>query len=71
MAKPTGHVRRETLVITEDADPRAHVAEFLNNLTEDEERAVLAFAASPDFALFLACREIELDEFSDGWGADR
>ncbi|NJP24499.1 hypothetical protein FLW53_09795 [Microbispora sp. SCL1-1] len=60
--------RTETLVLTEDATPAAYVAEFLNNLTEGEERAQLAFFRSPEFSLFLACREIALDQ-DDEMGA--
>lgn len=57
--------RTETLVLAEDAGPSRHLAEFLNNLTEDEERAQLAFFRSPEFSLFLACREISLDALAD------
>lgn len=60
--------RTETLVLAEDAGPSRHLAEFLNSLTEDEERAQLAFFHSAEFALFLACREIELDQ-DDEMGA--
>ena len=60
--------RTETLVLTEDAHPSRHLAEFLNTIDEAEERAQLAFFRSPEFSLFLACREIALDQ-DDEMGA--
>jgi hypothetical protein len=57
------------LVIHDDATPRAIFAEFLNNLTEDEEAAVLAFVTGPEFPLFAVCREIDPDQPYDELGA--
>jgi len=60
--------RTETLVLTEDATPRAIVAEFLNNLTEVEDRAVLAWLRTPEFNAYAVCREIAMD-LPEEWGA--
>lgn len=57
------------LVIHNDATPRAIVAEFLNNLTEDEESAVLAWITGPEFPLFAVCREVEPAQPYDEMGA--
>jgi hypothetical protein len=70
MTDPTAHTpglswsdatnpRIVSLVITDDA-PLTLLREFLNALDEDKERDLLAFIASPDFPLFVACREIEM-----------
>ncbi len=61
-----GQLNRVLTVIIGGDNPRSHVAEFLNNLEEDEERAVLDWLRSPEFAVFAVCREIEMDEFADG-----
>ncbi|WP_030506324.1 hypothetical protein [Microbispora rosea] len=60
--------RTETLVLTEDATPRAIVAEFLNNLEESEEFAVLAWLRTPEFNVFAVCREVAMD-LPEEWGA--
>ncbi|TQS30081.1 hypothetical protein [Microbispora sp. KK1-11] len=68
MSQPIAHHRVESLVISDDAGPRSNLAEFLNSLTEAEERAAIEFLRSPEAVLFLACREIELDQ-DDEMGA--
>lgn len=50
-----------SLVISDDTDPRAILAELLNSLEEDEDRAVRAFIRSADYSLFDVCREIEME----------
>ncbi|MEU8197432.1 hypothetical protein AB0C10_26950 [Microbispora amethystogenes] len=70
MAQSTPTFRTETLVLREDAHPSRHLGEFLNSLSEGEERNLWAFLTGPEFALFAACRQIELDELADDdWGA--
>jgi hypothetical protein len=72
MAQSTPTFRTETLVLTEDATPAAYVAEFLNNLDESEEAAVLAYLRTPEFNAYAVCRDIEREEFADDdWGAGR
>lgn len=61
MSQATPTRRVVSLVISDDTDPRAIIAELLNCLEEHEERAVLAYTDSPDFPLFRVCREIELE----------
>lgn len=61
MSNPTpmpssGDSRAVSLVI-KGTDPARHVLEFLNSLTEDEERAVLAFLAD-HLPLLTVSREI-------------
>lgn len=56
-----GGGRRIAYLVIADADPRAICAEFLDNLTEDEERAVLDFLAD-SLPLLRACREIEAEQ---------
>lgn len=56
----TGGRRVVSLVIS-GAGPRAQFCEFLDNLTEDEERAVLDFLAE-HLPLLRVCREIEEEQ---------
>ena len=60
--------RTEMLVLTEDATPRAMFAEFLNNLEEHEELAVLAWLRTPEFNAYAVCREVAMD-LPEEWGA--
>lgn len=63
--EPVSARRVVSLVISDDTDPRAILAELLNSLEEDEERAAIEFLCSPDVALFLACREIEMERVDE------
>lgn len=68
MAQSTRSFRTETLVLAEDATPRAIVSEFLNNLEEHEESAVLAWLRTPEFNAYATCREVAMD-LPEEWGA--
>lgn len=55
------------LVIHDDASPRAIVGELLNNLTEAEDRAVLAWLRTAEFNAYAVCREVAMD-LPEEWG---
>lgn len=57
-AVPTPRV--VSLVLSDGDSARAIVAELLNAIEEHQERSVLDFVNSAEFALFVACREIEV-----------
>jgi hypothetical protein len=57
-------------VVVNDENPRHHIAELLNNLDEAEERALLAYLRSDEFAAFAVCREVEMDaDLGEEWFA--
>ena len=50
-----------SLVLSDGDSPRAILAELLNAIEEHQEFGVLDFVRSPEFALFVACREIDAE----------
>lgn len=53
--------RRVVSLVLSSDNPRAQFCEFLDNLTEEQERAVLDFLAD-HLPLLRACREIEAEQ---------